>query len=57
MIPENKLKEFKKIYKDQFNEELSDKEALEKATRLISLYKTVYGTIDGKKKDENKKRY
>jgi len=41
-IPKEHLDKFKKIYKKQFKEELSDSEALEKATKLIRLIEIVY---------------
>ena len=37
MIKNLELKKYKAIYKKHFGIELSDKEALEKATRLLSL--------------------
>ena len=42
MISKEKLKEFKKIYKKRFSEDLSDQVALEKATKLLNLVKVVY---------------
>jgi hypothetical protein len=37
------IEKFKEIYKRNFGEEISEREALEKATRLINLYRAVYG--------------
>jgi hypothetical protein len=45
MISEKALKEFKEIYKKEFDIELSDKDALEKATKLLNLMRAVYGPI------------
>ena len=42
MISKEELKEFKKIYKKRFGENLSDQVALEKATKLLNLVKAVY---------------
>jgi hypothetical protein len=42
MISGKALKEFKVIYKNQFNIELSDRDALEKATKLLNLIRAVY---------------
>lgn len=45
MISEKALKEFKEIYKKEFNIDLSDQDALEKATKLLNLMKAVYGPM------------
>ena len=45
MITEKALKEFKLIYKKEFNVDLSDQDALEKATQLLNLMKAVYDHI------------
>jgi len=42
MISQKSLEKFKRLYKERFKEELTDKEALQKATRLLNLYRTVY---------------
>lgn len=36
------IEEFKEIYKKEFGEEISDQEALEKATKLLRLIEIVY---------------
>lgn len=46
------IEEFKRIYKEEFGEELSDQEATEKAQRLISFFKIIYRRIPD---DEEKK--
>ena len=57
MIPKEAVEEFKKIYKKNFGVNLSDKEALRRATNLLNLYKAVYGsTIKGSDNLRNKKR-
>ena len=45
MISEEALKEFKLIYKKKFDIELSDKDALEKAAKLLNLMKAIYKPI------------
>ena len=42
MISKKSLEQFKELYKKRFKEQLSDDEALRKATRLLNLYRTVY---------------
>jgi hypothetical protein len=42
MISKEALEEFKKIYKKEFGEDISDKDALDEATNLLNLYKAVY---------------
>lgn len=42
MVSKEGLAKFKTLYKQQFGIELTDKEVLEKATRLLNLYKVVY---------------
>jgi len=42
MISRKSLEKFKKLYKERFKEELSDDEALRKATKLLNLYRAVY---------------
>lgn len=48
MVSEAGLKQFKKLYKQEFGIVLSRKELIEKANRLLNLYKAVYVT-DSKK--------
>lgn len=36
------IKEFKKIYEEEFGETISDAEALEMGQRLISLFEIIY---------------
>ncbi|MFH1544101.1 MAG: hypothetical protein ABIE03_06240 [Patescibacteria group bacterium] len=42
MVSKEGLVKFKILYKQQFGVELTDKEVIEKATRLLNLYKVVY---------------
>lgn len=43
IISEEALREFKIIYKKEFDIDLSDQDVLEKATKLLNLMKAVYG--------------
>jgi len=45
MITPKALKKFKTIYKKEFNIDLSDQDASEKATKLLNLMKAVYRPI------------
>ncbi|MBI2624770.1 MAG: hypothetical protein HYW70_00300 [Candidatus Nealsonbacteria bacterium] len=49
------IQQFRKLYRERFGEELNDNEALLKATKLLNLYRTIYGTVsfDQIKKAEN----
>jgi len=47
------LEEFKRIYKAEFGEEISDQEALDKATRLINLVRIVYQKMPADKENES----
>ncbi len=42
MLPDEAIKEFKEIYKKEFNEELSDEEARRRAESLYGLFEAVY---------------
>lgn len=42
MISEESLKKFKQLYKKRFGEELSDQDALGKATKLVELVQIIY---------------
>jgi len=44
MVSEAGLQKFKAIYKLEFGIELSQKELIEKANRLLNLYKVVYSS-------------
>ena len=43
MPSEKAVKEFQKIYRERFKEELSDAEASRLATSLLNLYRAIYG--------------
>ena len=42
LLKKSELQEFKKIYFKNFGEKISDQKALELATSLVNLYKTIY---------------
>lgn len=59
MISKKSLEKFKAIYKKQFNEDLSEADALRKATNLLNIYCAVYGDplthgMDRKPEDKDK---
>jgi len=56
MISKESLEEFKKIYKNKFHKDLSDQEALDKATSLLDLVKAVYKPMTLKEHDVLQKR-
>jgi hypothetical protein len=45
------IEEFKKIYLEEFKEEISDAKAQELGESLISLFKIIYRPIPPKKRD------
>lgn len=45
MISEKSLERFKKLYKDHFNIELSNEDALEKAIKCLRMVEIVYKPI------------
>jgi hypothetical protein len=56
MISKEALKEFKRIYKKKFGEDISDKDALDEATNLLNLYKAVYLPVTRTDYDKLQKR-
>ena len=56
MISSKELEEFKKIYKKRFGTDLSDQDALEKATKLLTLVKAVYRPMTKEEYDMIQKR-
>lgn len=56
MISQEALEEFKAIYKKQFGIDLSDQDALEKATKLLTLMKLVYKPMTKEEYDMVQKR-
>ena len=57
MIPQKYLDKYKAIYRKQYGKNISDQEALEQATKLITLVDAVYRPIPkqdhGDTKDNN----
>lgn len=45
MLSETALREFKKIYAEEFGEELSDEKATELGLNLLSLFNCIYRPI------------
>lgn len=45
MIPAEELKQFKEIWKEEFNEDISDEKALEEAITLLTLFDAIYRPI------------
>jgi hypothetical protein len=45
MLSKKALEEFKKIWKNEFKEDISDEVATEQATRLLTLMNAVYKPI------------
>ena len=43
MLSKEAIEEFKKIYKQKFKEDLNDDEVFRKASKLLELYKAIYG--------------
>lgn len=56
MLSPEAIQEFKQLYREEFGEELPDQAALEKATKLINLFKVIYRPIPKRDGDsrENK---
>jgi len=45
MISTEALEEYKKIYKEKFGKDISDKDAMEQATSLLTLMNAIYRPI------------
>ena len=45
MLSDSALQNFKKIYKEQYGQEISDAEALELGANLLNLYNHIYRPI------------
>lgn len=45
MISDEALQEFKKIWKEQFGEDISDEKAMDKGTALLTLMNVIYRPI------------
>lgn len=44
-ISKKSMDKFRKLYKERFDKELSDKDALRKAMYLLEIFRAVYGDI------------
>lgn len=45
MISDEVLQEFKKIYKEEFGEDISDEKAMGEATSLLTLFNVIYRPV------------
>ena len=45
-IDKESLEEFKKLWKKEFGEKLTDEEARRKADYLVNIYRAVYGSVE-----------
>lgn len=45
MISDRALQQFKEIWKEEFNEDIPDELAMEKATQLLTLFNAIYRPI------------
>jgi len=45
MISDTALQEFKKLYVEEFGEEISDEQAMELGTNLLTLYYHIYRPV------------
>lgn len=53
MLPTEAIKEFKQIYKKEFDIEINDEEASFRANNLMNLYKAVYGDNSSQNNTQN----
>ena len=51
MLSKESIEKFKKIWKKEFGEKISDQKAYEEGTRLVNFFKLLY-EVDGKIKKE-----
>lgn len=56
MISKESLEKFKELYKKHFGKEISDQEALESATKLLTLVKAIYKPMTQEDFDRLQKR-
>lgn len=54
MISDKALTEFKKIWKEQFGEDISDEKAMDEATPLLTLMNVIYRPVKKEWLDESK---
>ena len=54
MLSQKQLLKFKQIFKENFEVEISDVDTVEKASKLLELYKSIYGNPFDYKNNENK---
>ena len=56
MVSEKALQEFKKIWKEEFGEEISDQKALDEATALLTFFDAIYRPIKKEWLDEREEK-
>lgn len=54
-LEQESIKEFQKIYKEEFGIDISNQEALDLAQGLLNLFKAVYKPIPFEKKEDFKR--
>jgi len=52
MLPKEAIEEFKRIYKAEYGEEISDKKATDLAINLVLLFKRIYRPLPRERKAE-----
>lgn len=57
IISEEAIEEFKSIYEKNFGEKLEKKVALEKAVKLLNLYKAICGSKNFSEKEKKNQNY
>jgi len=53
MVPKEAIKEFRRLYKAEYGEEISDKEATDLAINLILLFKRIYRPSPKQRQPQN----
>lgn len=54
MISDELVQKFKALYKERFNEEISDQEALEQGIKLLGLMQVIYRPLPPENVDKEK---
>jgi len=57
MVSEKALQEFKKLWREEFGEDISDEKALEEATALLTMFDVIYRPIPKAWSDEYDKNH
>ncbi|MDE1970033.1 MAG: hypothetical protein KGI50_00425 [Patescibacteria group bacterium] len=56
MISEEAFEEYKKIYKEEFGADITDEEAMEQATSLLTMMNAIYRPVKKEWLDDLEKR-